>query len=192
VNSTDLVLRLIAVLDELSIPYILVGSYSSNLYGRERGTKDADFVVVIQSKQLSEVAAKLGRDFRVESQTSFETVTMTTRYIIDHPGTAFKFELFLLSDDAHDQERFRRRQQVDFEGHPTWLPTPEDVVVTKLRWSKGGKRSKDVLDVAQVLSVQFGKVDLSYIRRWCNAHGTREIFEQLQREAERLNIPPIP
>jgi hypothetical protein len=64
-------------------------------------------------------------------------------------------------------------------------------VITKLRWSKGGKRSKDILDVAQVLSVQFGKLDLAYIRQWCEQHGTRDIFEQLYKEAERLNSPPL-
>jgi hypothetical protein len=191
VRATDLVLQLIGLLDETRTPYMLVGSYSSNFYGRERGTNDADFVVQIDNQQLSQIAAKLGKDFRVDSQMSFETVTMTTRYIIHHPATEFKIELFLLSQDEHDQSRFQRRQQVMFEGHSVMLPSPEDVVVTKLRWSKEGKRSKDVLDVAQVLAVQFGKLDLAYIHQWCDQHGTRDIFEQLQAEAERLNTPPI-
>jgi Nucleotidyl transferase of unknown function (DUF2204) len=191
VRATDLVLQVIGLLDETGTPYMLVGSYSSNFYGRERGTNDADFVVQIENQQLSQIATRLGSDFRVDSQMSFETVTMTTRYIIHHPATEFKIELFLLSKDEHDQSRFQRRQHVMFEGRQVMLPTPEDVVVTKLRWSKGGKRSKDILDVAQVLAVQFGKLDLAYIRQWCDRHGTRDIFEQLQAEAARLNTPPL-
>ena len=189
-NSTDLVLRLIAAFDEVGVDYMLVGSFSSNVYGRERGTNDADFVVIIDPKQLTEIATRLGSDFQVESQMSFETVTMTTRHLLHHPATAFKIELFLLSADAHDQARFKRRQLIDVEGHATWLPTPEDVVITKLRWSKGGRRSKDVTDVAQVLAVQYGKLDLTYIRAWCDQHGTRELLEQLLLEAERVNQPP--
>jgi hypothetical protein len=59
------------------------------------------------------------------------------------------------------------------------LPTPEDVIVTKLRWSKGGNRAKDVDDVVNVLKVQSDRLDLPYIRQWCDAHGTRALFERL-------------
>ena len=185
-RATDLVLNLISIFDESKIPYMLVGSYSSNFYGRDRATNDADFVVVIESSQLAEIARKLGSDFKIDPQMSFETISMTTRYIVNHPATAFKIEVFLLSDDAHDQARFSRRIQVNFEGRGTYLPTPEDVVITKLRWSKAGKRSKDVLDIAQVLAVQFGKLDLPYIRGWCDQHDTRELFETLLAESARL------
>lgn len=43
-GATDLVLRMIDALDALEVPYMLVGSYSSNFYGQPRMTKDADFV----------------------------------------------------------------------------------------------------------------------------------------------------
>src|SRR5205823_13997587 len=113
VSSTELVLRLIEQFDAAGVPYMLVGSYSSNLWGRPRATNDADFVVTISPDQLNKIAANLGPDFRVDSQMSFETVTMTSRYIIHHPATASKIEVFLFSDDPHDQERFRRRKEVD-------------------------------------------------------------------------------
>ena len=45
-NSNDLVLHMISLFDRLGIPYMLVGSYSSNYYGRPRLTKDADFGLV--------------------------------------------------------------------------------------------------------------------------------------------------
>jgi hypothetical protein len=59
------------------------------------------------------------------------------------------------------------------------VPTAEDVVVTKLRWSKHGQRAKDVDDVKNVLRVQAGGLDLPYIRHWCDLHGTRDLFERL-------------
>jgi hypothetical protein len=111
---------------------------------------------------------------------------MTTRYIIKHPATAFTIESFLLSSDPHDLERFRRRQQVDFEGHRTWLPAAEDIVVTKLRWSKGGRRTKDVDDVLRVFGVRANTLDLGYIRRWCDQHDTRSLFEKLLVESQRF------
>lgn len=178
-TSTDIVLHFIKAFDQLSIPYMVVGSYSSNVYGRPRLTHDADFVLQLSGNPIPALAKVLGSDFRIDPQMSFESVTGTMRYIASHTGSAFKVEMFLLTGDPHDAARFQRRQLVDFEGKSVWLPTPEDVVITKLRWSKGGNRSKDVEDVRQVLSVQSKQLDLPYIRQWCDQHGTRDLFERL-------------
>lgn len=181
-SSTVIVLQLIAALEDLGIPYMLVGSFSTNAYGRPRSTKDADFVVQIDSGQMAALKDRLGAEFRLDAQMTFETITMTTKYVIDHPATAFRVELFLLSGDPHDQSRFTRRQRYEFAGQPTWLPTVEDVIVTKLRWARGGRQGKDVADVEDVLAVQRANLDLEYVRRWCDQHGTRELFERLLAE----------
>jgi hypothetical protein len=184
-NATELVLQFIDALDAAGVQYMLVGSYSSNYYGRPRSTKDADFVVQIDEKQLTSVTQRLGPEFRLDRQMTFETVTMTVRYIINHSLSAFKIELFLLSDDDHDRERFRRKQKATFEGRSVWLPTAEDVVITKLRWSRAGARAKDAADVAGILAVQRNSLDLDYIRRWLDRHGTRDVFEALLIAASR-------
>lgn len=178
-SATDLVLRFIGFFERLAIPYMLVGSYSSNYYGRPRSTRDADFVVVLPEDKYAALCLALGPDFRLDPQMSFETITMTTRHLITHPATAFKIELFLLTDDPHDQARFARRQQVTLEGQSTWLPTAEDVIIQKLRWSRGGKRRKDILDATQVIQVQGTLLDLAYIRHWTSQHQTTELFEKL-------------
>jgi hypothetical protein len=183
VSATDLVLRLIAVLNELGVPYMLVGSYSSNYYGRARATQDADFVVEISAEQVRELAARPGPAFHVDPQMSFETLTMKSRYVIEHPATAFTIELFLLADDKYNRLRFARRREVEFEGTRVFVPSPEDVVVMKLRWSKGGNRSKDIGDVANVLAMRRQELDLDYVRRWCDRQGTRELLERMLGEA---------
>jgi hypothetical protein len=141
VNSTDIVLHFIDAFDQLSIPYMVVGSYSSNVYGRPRATQDADFVLQISGNPIPDLVRILGPEFQIDPQMSFESVTGTMRYIASHTGSVFKVEMFMLTADPHDAARFQRRQLVDFEGKKIWLPTPEDVVITKLRWSKGGNRS---------------------------------------------------
>jgi hypothetical protein len=45
VNPNDIVLKLIGALNRAQIPYMLVGSFSSNIHGVERNTKDADLVL---------------------------------------------------------------------------------------------------------------------------------------------------
>ena len=41
-TASEAVLALLRILGELEIPHMLVGSFSSNVYGIPRSTKDAD------------------------------------------------------------------------------------------------------------------------------------------------------
>lgn len=183
-TNSDAVAELIDALHAVAIPYMVVGSLSSNAYGIPRSTQDADFVVQLGDTALTALMAKLGGSFRLDRQMSFETITSTYRYRIELLDSAFKFELFLLSEDLHDMERFRRRVQEQALGRTVWLPTAEDVVITKLRWSKLGKRTKDTEDARNVIAVQASNLDWDYIHRWCDEHGTRELLEQV-----RASIP---
>jgi hypothetical protein len=167
---------------------MLAGSYSSNYFGIARSTRDADFVIQLSDQSIARLLPLLGEGFNLDAQMSFETVTGTYRYIITHTRSTFKAELFLLRNDAHDVSRFSRRAPAQFLDRTTYLPSAEDVVITKLRWSKGGARTKDADDVRGVLSVQQGKLDLDYIRHWCDQHATRQLFEELLRTA----LPPVP
>ena len=44
----DVTLRVVDASNACGSPYMLVGSFSSNLYGIPRSTKDADFVLQLQ------------------------------------------------------------------------------------------------------------------------------------------------
>jgi hypothetical protein len=185
-KSETLTLRVIEALNELGLEYMLVGSFSSNVYGIPRSTKDADFVVDFGSRSAVELVALIGPDFQLEPQMSFETITGTKRHRLRHAESAFMIELFLPSDDPHDRERFSRRQSLMFAGAATFVPTVEDVIVTKLRWSRQGKRDKDVDDVRDVISVSGGMVDWDYVNRWCELHGTRDLLDGVRRSAPQL------
>ncbi len=70
-------------------------------------------------------------------------------------------------------------------GKESWLPTPEDAVIQKLRWSKSGRRSKDVDDVTNFLSVQQESLDWPYLESWCAKHGTLAQLHQLRDEVAK-------
>jgi hypothetical protein len=181
-DSNEIVAQVVDALGQLGIPSMLVGSYSSNFYGLARATRDADFVLQIEQRSISGLMPILGPAFELDPQMSFESVTGTMRYVLTHRASTFKVEFFLLSSDAHDQLRFQRRRPTQFLERLIQLPTPEDVIITKLRWSKGGNRHKDVDDVRNVLAVQMEHLDFPYIRDWCDQHDTRELLDALVKD----------
>lgn len=185
-TSLELLGRVVGVLDDLGIPHMLVGAFSANAYGIARATKDADFVVACEPRDISRIAAALGDDMVLDPQMRFETITNSTRHVVSHEPTGFDVEFFLLTDDPHDQERFRRRRQgmVSDVSRPVWVPSAEDVVIQKLRWH----RDKDLMDVRNVIAVRQAALDWAYIHRWAAAHGTSDLLGQILAELRELDV----
>jgi predicted nucleotidyltransferase len=181
-DSLAIATLVIAALSRSRVPHVVVGSFARNFHSFPRSTKDADIVLAIDAPGLARFEAELGKDFSLDPQTTFETNTGTFRHTLIHTETEFKTELFLLSQDTFDQERFRRRQAFQFGGIPSFVLTAEDVIVTKLRWL----RSKDVEDIRDVIAVKDSALDWNYIHRWATVHGTRAKLDEI-----RAGIPKI-
>jgi hypothetical protein len=185
-TSDDAVIAVLEALDGVGVPYMLVGSFSTNVHGIDRSTKDADFVVEPGDTSILAVARQLGPRFRIEPRMSSETGALRHEVTIaDSPST---IEFFGLSADPHDQERFRRRRSLTLLGRAVWLPTVEDVIITKLRWAAIAARAKDRDDARDVIAVQDveGQIAWDYVHAWCERHGTRALRDEV-----RASIPPI-
>ena len=164
---------------------MLVGSLSSSFYVSARLTQDADFVVQMETGKLSALMTQLGSSFRLNPQTSFELATATRRFIIKLIDNSSLIELFLLSDDPHDIERFSRRRKVRFLNREAFLPKVEDAIITKLRWFSVGQRQKDLQDARGMIALQADRIDWAYVNSWCDRHGTRELLDRVRQSVQR-------
>jgi hypothetical protein len=179
-TGDEAILAVIEALESSNVPYMVVGSLSSNYYGIPRSTRDADFVVALEGVSVHDIRKSLSQEFVLEPQLAFETITGTQRYELQVAGTQFVVELFVLSDDAYDQCRFARRRCVPFLGREAYVPTAEDVIVTKLRWSMHAHRAKDRDDARNVMAVQLVHLDWAYLTFWCGEHGTLDVLNELR------------
>lgn len=177
-NSFSAVATVLSVLTKLDIPHMVVGSFSSNAYSFPRATKDADIVVEFKLGDLDRVTDFLDENFYVDRQMSFETITHSVRNVLTWRPTGFDIELFRLNDDSHHQQRFARRVKLPLEAirMETWLPTPEDVIIQKLRW----KRHRDLADARQVVASQMEILDWPYLYSWTDQHETTELLDEIR------------
>lgn len=185
-SGNEAVLAIIEALESHKIPYMIVGSYSSNVHGVERATNDADLVIELGGQSLSQALRGLAPTIRLDPQMSFEGVTMTRRFVASVADSLFKIEFFLLSDEAHDRSRFARRVEAALLGRRVYVQTAEDVIVTKLRWATNAARPKDREDLRNLIAVQGDRIDWGYVHGWCEQHGTRALLDEI-----RASIPPI-
>lgn len=181
-SAEEISLKVVEVLNANQIPYMLVGSLSTNYYSTVRSTKDADIVLQANLGDTAHLIAKNLSFLQLDPQIGFETVTTTRKILLRATDEDFIVELFGLSDDAHDQARFQRRVCVDWLGQPTWIASLEDAVVTKLRWAHLAGREKDYVDVRNVIAVQGDAIDWPYVEGWCDQHGSRELLEKIRKE----------
>jgi hypothetical protein len=177
-TQADLIVAAIDALNEAAVPYLLAGSVATNAYSIPRSTKDADFVVEMNAESLAQVSRRLEPLFELDPQQHLETTTWTRRYILKARTLPFEVELFLKSTDPHHQEQWQRRREIfiAFLNRSTFLPTPEDIIIQKVRWG----RPKDLADAGGIMSVRGKTLDWSYIERWCDAHHTRQRLETVK------------
>lgn len=111
-TSADAVAAVLDVLDELRLPYMIVGSLASTQYGIARTTKDADIVIELGDQSIRVITSRLSPGFRLNPQIMFETVTGTTRHLVEVPEVPFTIKFFRLSTEEYDQVRFHRRRRM--------------------------------------------------------------------------------
>jgi hypothetical protein len=169
-TTMEIAAAALAAVEKSKLDYVVVGALASNYYAFSRATKDADFVVAASLNCIDEIAPFFPPTFLVDPQPQMEMMTGTSRWIVEVEDTEFRVEIFHLGGDAHHAEIFRRRIQVTMPWYSTkvWTLTAEDLVIQKVRWG----RAKDMVDVANILSVQRDALDFAYIEGWCATHGT--------------------
>ena len=173
--------------DAAGSQYLITGAFAVSFYGIPRSTKDVDVLISLMGGDpIQRVVSRLGSMVDFDAQVQFDTLTWGKRLVGVHRGSPpLKVELFELFNDPFVLSQFaRKRQRFSAQiGRATWLPTPEDVVVQKLRWG----RNKDLDDARDVLAVQGPEtLDMAYIEKWCGQHGT---MERLQ--TALAGIPPL-
>lgn len=183
-NSIEAVESFTRFLNNAEIPYMVVGSFSSNYHGIPRSTKDADVVMQFDAVAWRQLSSNLPAGLTLDPQGGFEMVTATRKEIVRVDGTLFDIEVFHLSEDPFDQSRFARRSKVDLgEGMIAWVATAEDVIVQKIRWLRNANRTKDYEDVLNVLRRKKDLLDFTYVTKWCGEHGTLEVLAKARAEA---------
>ncbi len=176
--------RLISLLDQAGIPYMVAGSMGSSFHGRPRATQDADVVIDPTGDQLASFLDLLGMDYYVSRDAAFDAFRRRTMFnIIDLAG-GWKADLILRKDRPFSRQEFERRGRIDVEGQILWVVSPEDTILSKLEWMKGRESDIQYSDALGVAVAQWGNLDLPYLRRWAGELGVENTLTRLLKDAE--------
>jgi hypothetical protein len=172
------------LLDDQSIPYMLIGGLALSAYGQIRATQDIDMAIVANFKDSSKLQAELQKaGFHLASTPQPDAPL----FVVTDLERMVEIEIWTKPDGvSFDQDLLDRRWKVrPFDDDPTFQVSvigPEDFIVNKL--ARSDRRAQDEEDAASVLAKQDEKIDQEYLWKRSEAGGVRDILEEIIRRVK--------
>lgn len=179
-TAAALLRAVVAALDAADIPFMLTGSLAAAYHGVGRATMDIDLVIDPTASSLrSLVQALAGPGIYVSSEAADEALAHRSMFNVVDTTSGWKADLIVRKARPFSQAEFARRQPADYEGCQLWVASVEDVVLAKLEWAKLGGSARQLEDVAALLRVHAGRMDLTYLKEWIAQLGLTTQWNQV-------------
>ena len=186
-TTLDVALGVAAAIESLGIRYFVGGSVASSLQGEPRATNDIDLVLDISPAQVTELVAALGPDYSVDVDALVDAVRRRSCCNAYYLPLFTKIDLFACGTAPFDREELARstRVRVRGEGEELCVKSPEDTVLRKLSWYRGGGESstRQWRDVVEVLRVSGAVLDDGYLDRWAAELRVADLLQRARAEA---------
>jgi hypothetical protein len=183
-SLTDILRRVLGVLEHIGIPYMLTGSFASSFHGKPRATQDIDVVISATPDQLRSLVQLLPREeYYVDEGAALEAQRLQGQFNLLDLSTGWKVDFIIRKARPFSREEFDRRSMVEYEGIPLTMATPEDVLLAKLEWAKLGASERQIEDAAGILRIRQSVLDRDYLERWVRQLGLEEQWNAARRLA---------
>jgi hypothetical protein len=176
--------RITTAFDSSGIAYMLSGSFASAYYGAARSTQDIDFVIAPTAEQLRAFVQSLPSDeYYVDLDAALESFGHQSLFNVIDLVTGWKIDLIIRKSRTFSQEEFRRRQLVNLQDLPIFVASAEDIIVSKLEWSKLAQSWRHIEDVAGMLRMRWESLDRSYLEKWIDELDLKEQWKDARSAA---------
>ena len=187
-SLSALLKRVVDILDDSRIPYMLTGSLAAAYYATPRATKDIDLVFEADEPGVNELVSRLREaGLYVDRGAALEALEAHGQFNAIDPSSGWKVDLIVRKDRAFSRSEFERREKAIILGISASLASLEDVLIAKLEWSKLGDSELQRRDVIELLERTWGRLDLEYIERWVRQLDLRFEWDALM---ARATLPP--
>lgn len=166
-------------LNENNIPYMLTGSLAANFYASPRMTRDIDIVIEILESDVSKFYENFQTDFYINDSSILDAIKHASMFNIIHNDSVLKIDFVIRKDSPYRQTEFHRRRQIELDGILIWIVAPEDLIISKLFWSKDSMSDFQLRDVRNIL-MSANDLDKEYMHKWIQVLNLGKIYEKAQ------------
>lgn len=177
----NVLLKVLNVVESLGIPYMIVGSFASNYWGRPRNTHDADIVVEILPANATDMSRLLADEFYAPDFVIEAAAERGDHFNVIHFRTGFKVDFWVRKNTTYEQQCFARRVRVTMFERPVWLTSAEDIILSKLQWYKMSPvLERQLQDVLEVYEIQEAELDHEYLDQWAAQLEVTDLLAQIR------------
>jgi len=156
--------KIVDVLNEHNIPYMLSGSIAMGVYIVPRATRDFDFVIHLQPKDIDGFVANFKDGYYCNINSVKDAVRQQSLFnIIDH-ASGYKADFVILKNEDFRQEEFNRRVEMEYFEKSVYLVTVEDLLISKLIWIQVLQSAIQIQDIKNL--AELDTLDWEYINKW--------------------------
>lgn len=162
-NQLDVLLNVTQILNNCHIPYMLTGSIAMNFYSEPRMTRDIDFIIVIQPNQKNKVFELFQDKYYISKTAISEALKYNSMFNIIHKELVVKADLIIRKNSEYRKNEFERRRKVNTNDRSIYIVSLEDLIISKIIWSKDSKSELQKQDIFNLLNCDY---DNKYLMKW--------------------------
>ena len=156
--------KIVDVLNESNIPYMLSGSVAMGIHIVPRATRDFDFVVYMQQNQVQDFAEKFKEGYYCDEDAIKDAIKHNSMFNIIDFESHYKADFILMKSDDYGIEAFNRRNEMEYYGKNFFLITAEDLLISKIMWIQNIQSAIQMEDIKKLRQLE--TIDWKYTNSW--------------------------
>jgi hypothetical protein len=183
VDQSDLLKYTAAQLRRLGIPYAVVGSFASSIWGESRLTQDIDIVVDLKPAHVPLICTAFpAPEFYVSASAVLEAVQQSTQFNVIHPSSGNKIDFMLAGNKPWVVAQLKRSKSLPvFDDVEVDVAASEDVILGKLIYYRDGGSEKHLRDIAGILKTSAAIVDRDYLSQQAEKLGVLDTWRTIEK-----------
>lgn len=181
-DPRTLLANIAKIFDNLKLPYLVTGGMAVLVWGRPRFTADIDVVVEIKTsdvKGLVEALKNLGQAGYIDEDVADEIVRKGGEFNFIDGTTGIKVDFWVSNNGPFDLSRFERRTTRKILNQKIYFTSPEDLILSKLKWFKESGSNRHLEDAESVLKISGENLDVEYLKTWAKKLEVKDEFKKL-------------
>jgi hypothetical protein len=174
----ELLAKVVAIFEQLGIPYLVTGSIAAMACGEPRLTNDIDLVAGLRESHVDGLLQAFPpEEYYISEDSIRQAIHLGTQFNIIHPASGLKVDVIINRNTPFDRSRFSRIHRLHpAEEYEANFAAPEDVIIKKMEYYRAGGSDKHLRDITGIIKIAGESLDKKYISDWADELELKEIW----------------
>ncbi len=183
-DPRTLLVNIAQIFEQLKLPYLVTGGMAVLIWGRPRFTADIDIVIELNPSDvggLTKALKDLNKAGYIDEDIAEEVVRRGGEFNFIDGVTGVKVDFWIFDKGNFDLSRLKRRVAKEILGQKIYFTSPEDLILSKLKWFKESHSNRHLEDAESVLKISGAELDMKYLNEWAEEIGVMDGLKKLLR-----------